>query len=64
MDLKKVHEVNREEVNRILDKINAHGMSALTPQERMFLSNFAPADDGRRQSVSPGSFRVTSRSFA
>lgn len=45
VDLRKVHEVNRDEVNRILDKISAHGMSALTPQERLFLSNFAPADD-------------------
>jgi membrane associated rhomboid family serine protease len=45
VDLKKVHEVNRDEVNRILDKISAHGMSALTPQERAFLSNFAPSDD-------------------
>ena len=45
VDLQKVHEVNREEVNRILDKISAHGMSSLTPQERQFLSNFAPADD-------------------
>lgn len=45
VDLKKVHEVNRDEVNRILDKISAHGMSALTPQERQFLSNFAPTDD-------------------
>jgi membrane associated rhomboid family serine protease len=45
VDLKKVHEVNRDEVNRILDKISAHGMSALTPQERLFLSNFAATDD-------------------
>ena len=45
VDLQKVHEVNRAEVNRILDKISAHGMSSLTPQERLFLSNFAPADD-------------------
>jgi membrane associated rhomboid family serine protease len=45
VDLKKVHEVNRDEVNRILDKISAYGMSALTVQERQFLSNFAPADD-------------------
>lgn len=45
VDLRKVHEVNRDEVNRILDKISAHGMSALTPQERLFLSNFAPPDD-------------------
>jgi membrane associated rhomboid family serine protease len=44
VDLQKVHEVNRDEVNRILDKISAHGMSALTPQERQFLSNFAPEE--------------------
>ena len=45
VDLGKVHEVNRDEVNRILDKISAFGMSALTAQERLFLSNFAPPDD-------------------
>lgn len=45
VDLQKVHEVNREEVNRILDKISAHGMSALTSQERLFLSNFAAPED-------------------
>jgi membrane associated rhomboid family serine protease len=45
VDLQKVHEVNREEVNRILDKISAHGMSSLTAQERLFLSNFSPTED-------------------
>lgn len=40
-----VHEINREEVNRILDKISASGLSSLTPQERLFLSNFVPPDD-------------------
>jgi hypothetical protein len=45
VDLARVHEVNRAEVNRILDKISAHGMSALTNEERLFLSNFAPPDD-------------------
>ena len=45
VDLQKVHEVNRDEVNRILDKINAHGMSSLTPQERLFLSNFSATED-------------------
>jgi membrane associated rhomboid family serine protease len=45
VDLGKVHEVNRDEVNRILDKISAHGMSALSEQERQFLSNFAPPED-------------------
>lgn len=41
----KVHSVNRDEVNRILDKISATGLGSLTPQERVFLSNFVPMDD-------------------
>ena len=45
VDPKSVHEVNRDEVNRILDKINAKGLASLTPQERLFLSNFVPPDD-------------------
>ncbi len=45
IDTRGIHEVNREEVNRILDKINASGLSSLTPQERTFLSNFVPPDD-------------------
>ena len=45
IDVAKVHQVNRDEVNRILDKINAEGIGALTPQERLFLSNFVPPDD-------------------
>jgi membrane associated rhomboid family serine protease len=40
-----VHAVNREEVDRILDKISASGLTSLTPQERLFLSNFVPPDD-------------------
>jgi membrane associated rhomboid family serine protease len=45
VDTQSVHEVNRDEVNRILDKINARGLGSLTPQERLFLSNFVPPDD-------------------
>lgn len=45
LNLAGVHELTREEVNRILDKINDSGMSSLTPQELQFLSNFAPMDD-------------------
>jgi membrane associated rhomboid family serine protease len=44
IDRNTVHEVNRDEVNRILDKINAQGIGSLTPQERIFLSNFVPDD--------------------
>ena len=40
-----VHELTREELNRILDKINSQGLGSLTPDERRFLSNFVPADD-------------------
>ena len=45
IDLASLHEVNREEVNRLLDKISAHGVGSLTPQEQLFLSNFVPPDD-------------------
>ena len=45
VDRSKVHEVNREELDRILDKISAQGLGSLTPQERVFLSHFVPPDD-------------------
>ena len=45
IDTKSIHEVNRAEVDRILDKISAKGIESLTPQERTFLSHFAPPDD-------------------
>lgn len=45
VDVSRVHEVNRDELNRILDKISARGVDTLTPEERVFLSNFIPPDD-------------------
>jgi len=45
VDPTKIHAVNRDEVNRILDKISAKGLSALSAEERLFLSNFVPLDD-------------------
>jgi hypothetical protein len=45
VDTRSVHALNRDEVNRILDKISAHGLNSLTPQEKLFLSNFVPPDD-------------------
>jgi membrane associated rhomboid family serine protease len=41
IDLSRVHPVNRDEVNRILDKIRATGLESLTSAERTFLSHFA-----------------------
>ena len=45
MDINKVHEANRDEVNRILDKINAKGLNSLTTPERTFLQHFVPRDE-------------------
>ena len=44
VDLNRVHEANRDEVNRILDKISAQGVGSLTSQERTFLQHFVPTD--------------------
>jgi membrane associated rhomboid family serine protease len=45
VDPQKVHEVNRDELNRILDKVGKSGLSSLTADERRFLMNFVPPDD-------------------
>jgi membrane associated rhomboid family serine protease len=45
IDRTSIHEINREEVDRILDKISAQGLASLTAEERTFLSNFVPPDD-------------------
>ncbi len=45
VDPRSVHEVNRDEVNRILDKISAKGVGSLSAEEKLFLSNFVPPDD-------------------
>ena len=36
-----MHEVNREEFDRIMEKIGKDGVSSVTPQERVFLDNFS-----------------------
>ncbi len=51
IDLSRIHPVNRDEVNRILDKIRSSGLDSLTAEERTFLSHFAgpqPASDAPR----------------
>jgi membrane associated rhomboid family serine protease len=45
VQLEGVHQLSRDEVNRILDKINAEGIGSLTAEEKLFLSNFVPPDD-------------------
>jgi membrane associated rhomboid family serine protease len=36
-----LHEVNQAELDRILDKISAHGIQSLTPSDREFLERFS-----------------------
>jgi hypothetical protein len=36
-----LHEVNRDELDRILDKISASGIGSLNPGEREFLDRFS-----------------------
>lgn len=38
----RLHEVNRDELDRILDKISAKGLSSLNAGEREFLDRFSP----------------------
>lgn len=42
VNLDAVHELNRDEVKRILTKIEAQGERSLTSQERVFLGHFTP----------------------
>lgn len=44
IDLTTVHEANRAEINRLLDKVAAGGMESLSNEERLFLSNFIPRE--------------------
>lgn len=52
LNLDGVHQLTREEVDRILDKISAEGMQSLSVEELRFLSNFAPLDDRKTPPVS------------
>ena len=42
VDISTVHELNRDEVQRILTKATSSGEGSLTSQERVFLSHFTP----------------------
>ncbi|HSL70344.1 MAG TPA: rhomboid family intramembrane serine protease [Longimicrobiales bacterium] len=45
IDLSKVHQVNRDEVTRLLNKIETQGVGSLTGPERVFLAGFIPPDE-------------------
>jgi membrane associated rhomboid family serine protease len=44
IDLTGIHAVNREEVERLIEKIKADGERSLTVQERVFLAHFTPKE--------------------
>lgn len=62
MDLERLHEVNREEFEKILAKVKATSVRALTPAERDFLDRMADAHDRRaREESASGRTRQRSR---
>lgn len=56
MDLDALHEVNRDEVVRLLEKVRADGVRSLASGEREFLDRMANAadDSGRRRRAGGG----------
>ena len=54
MDLSRLHEVNREEFEKVLAKVTATSVRALEPQERAFMDRMADAHDrvARQESAS------------
>ena len=44
IDLTKVHQVNRDEVSRLIEKARTSGVRSLTPQEQSYLAMFVPSD--------------------
>jgi len=44
IDVTRIHPVNRDEVQRLINKASTGGMAALTPEEALFLSNFVPTN--------------------
>jgi flagellar biosynthesis/type III secretory pathway M-ring protein FliF/YscJ len=49
LDLSRLHEVNREEVEKVLAKLKATSARALTNQERAFLDNMVEAERRARR---------------
>jgi hypothetical protein len=41
IDLSMLHPLNRDEVQRLLDVVDAHGIAALSTKDRLFLDNMA-----------------------
>ncbi|HEY0810193.1 MAG TPA: rhomboid family intramembrane serine protease [Longimicrobiales bacterium] len=44
IDLTKVHQVNRDEVTRLIEKARTNGVRSLTPQEQSYLAMFVPSE--------------------
>lgn len=47
LDLSRLHEVNREEVEKLLSKVRATGVKSLSAAERAFLDRMTEAQDDR-----------------
>lgn len=53
LDLGLLHEVNREEIEKLLAKVKASSVRALAPQERAFLDRMVEAEERVRRSSRP-----------
>ncbi len=51
LDLSLLHEVNREEMEKVLAKLRATNVRALTPNERAFLDRMVEAEDRARKTA-------------
>jgi hypothetical protein len=49
IDLSNLHPLNGEEVRRLLDVLDAQGVAALSPKDRLFLDNMAVERRGGRE---------------
>jgi hypothetical protein len=61
IDLERLHEVNREEVEKLLGKLSVTNVRALTASERAFLDRMVEAEDrvkARAKGAQPGASRV------
>lgn len=43
IDMERIHEANRDEVSRLLERVKASGVDSISERERVFLDQFATA---------------------
>jgi hypothetical protein len=57
IDLSRVHEINREEIVRLLARVDALGIESLQPRERSFMEYMAGLDGAKHPAAPDGASR-------